>query len=455
MSKEDKIKLFPKLQSHLSPILSTATLTFRESIRSHLVLALAAVIAIITYGIPRMIKSDGIVYAHNTIFYTLIISFTFISIAAMWTSASAISSETKAKTLQLARVKPIRMWKLWLGKWLGLTTIFALISLFALFNVWLQVRNIQEYKIADERIPPILPSIEEQIDLISQDAKAQGKTEEEIEEIISTARAMLPYATDSLKHGENWKFNFHSQSPLPQYPSSLLLKFESGAHSASIPIIGIAAMQSNHSTNDLYTNIISNMTMREMKIKLSQNGENVLEGANDIQVIIQHLGDEKSAPILLQPRQHIFILSPGCSLETNFFRAFIILLSIITLLIAVGLTLGSLFSLPVSIFCATCLILSAFVTNYTMTDPNFLDPPAADELSFTAKLTQKLSAASSYSIHFIATTAITPSPIKSLSESEQISAKSALQSFAANALFLPLLLMLFSSMSLNKKELSE
>ena len=119
-------------------ILSIAILTFRESVRTRLVAALAVVVAVLVCGLPMLLKGDGtpVGVARMTLLYPLGAAFAFLALAAPWTAAASLASDVKGRTLQLVRVKPVRMWQLWCGKWLGLLFLNAALLLAAFLVVY-------------------------------------------------------------------------------------------------------------------------------------------------------------------------------------------------------------------------------------------------------------------------------------------------------------------------------
>lgn len=443
----------------MRPIISITTLTFREAIRSRLAIAVVAVLLLIVGGLPLVMKGDGSSagLAHTIIYYTLILSTLFLSIAALWTSAAAISSETKARTLQLARVKPLRMWQLWLGKWIGLSALFGIFLALSLFGIWLRINRVESHKIAYDKIPPILPSIEEQIDKTVKAAIASGEVNEEnLREFVRQLRNQAPFATIDLLPGGKWLWKFHTEKAIDSSkPISLLVTFSSDSYSTSplscaCYLRDLAKASTNAPPPPTFT--LSNFTSREMRMQIPTES---LHGAHNLELGMAHTGNEKASPIMLQPRQGIFLLRPASTLEANLLRAFIVVFSIITLLIAVGLTLGSLFSLPVAIFTATGLIISVFTATYVASDPDGLDFSDIPNQTPIYQFNVQLATATVHTLDKLSHSAISPTPIADLSNGVLIPKRDILNSIKWNSILLPFVLMLCSSFAMSRKELPE
>ena len=110
-------------------IMSIAQLTFRETVRSRLLLSLAVALAFVTIGMPMILKGDGTPagLAQMTLYYTLGTAFGILAVASLWIACSRISGDIRIRTMQLVRVKPVCAWQIWLGKWLGLLLLNAIL----------------------------------------------------------------------------------------------------------------------------------------------------------------------------------------------------------------------------------------------------------------------------------------------------------------------------------------
>lgn len=445
-------------------IVSTSILSFLEAIRSRMVLAIAALLALIVFGLPSVMNNaaDSLALTHNTIFYTLSLSSVSLFVSAVWTSSAAISSEIKSRTLQLIRVKPIPLWKFWLGKWLGLSAIFSLLLALAFLTVYLQLSPPPSFYTANAKIAPDLPSISAQLDSVIQNAIQKGITNHlELKELRTRARSQLPFASLSLPPNSEWHCLFSPDSPIlsnsPPLALRLTLQLNSLSLAKSSLLCSFRAIDNSFPSNSpsaQFTLPITNLSSREMILPIPSAP---FVNASQINFTLTNTGRPGAATILLQPRQGLFLLRPACSLAENFFRAFLISSSVIFLLVAIGLTLGAFFSLPVAVFCATGLIIAVFAANYTISDPAILDvdPSEVASLPLLKRFNTHCAIATTRSLYFLSQSAIKPSPLSSLAASEQLPSRDIFLALLSNTIAIPLLLMLFSSFEMNRKELAE
>ena len=444
-------------------ILSIAILTFRESVRTKLVAALAAVVALAVVGLPMLLKGDGtpVGIARMTLLYPLGAAFAFLAVAAPWAAAASLAADVKGRTLQLVRVKPVRMWQLWLGKWLGLLFLNSLLlaGAFAALHIRLLTtgaRASDEIRIAKQLVQPVLPPLERQIAEMEANVAAASKnglSPRERRDLRASLRRKLPYANASLRSGDEWKWVF-KPSRLPAKGETIWLRL--GLHSDALaqkqPIARLFLCADKAPSNQTAPCDISDFTAREQEIVLAAPATG---DSQQLNLIIKNIGDEDAPHLLVQPRQGLFLLLRAGSLEANMARAYLVILSLLALLLALGLTAGAFFSLPVAIFATTCLIVSVLTSAYVMSDPDILDPETLARQPLLPRVEYYTSAAVTKTLATASATALTPAPLSHLSSSEWISPEEILHALVGNALALPAILALFSSLHLARKELPE
>ncbi len=444
-------------------IVSIAILTFRESMRSKLVLALAAALALIVGGLPLLLKGDGtaVGIARLTLLYPLGAAFAFLAAAAPWTAAASLAADVKGRTLQLARVKPVRMWQLWTGKWLGLLILDALLLAAAFVGVyaWLcaaDAHQADDIRIAKHHIPPVLPPLQKQINEMEANIAAtypNGMSPKERRELRAKLQSQLPYASASLPAGATWFWHF-APPRLPRTGETVWLRlaFQTDALSQERPVARL--MLRRPGAEDSATNAIeiTDFTARTFAAALPMPP---LDGAREIELVVFNAAGQDAPSIHLQPRQGLFLLLAAGPLELNMVRAYAVMLSLLALLLALGLTFGAFFTLPVAVFTAACLILSVVASNYAMNDPDILDRDTIASEPALRRLQFHLSAVVTQSIAAVSAPALGPAPLAHLSSSEWIPADELLRALIGNGLAIPALLALLSSLHLARKELPE
>lgn len=117
----------------MNRILAIASLTLRGAFRSRILVVLMILLAAAVIGLPLTVRGDGTPEGRVQILlsYTLGFAGFIASATALWSGCAAISAEVQDRQLQLVMTKPVRPIELWLGKWVGLMLLNALLIGFA------------------------------------------------------------------------------------------------------------------------------------------------------------------------------------------------------------------------------------------------------------------------------------------------------------------------------------
>ncbi|OGV69612.1 MAG: hypothetical protein A2269_06360 [Lentisphaerae bacterium RIFOXYA12_FULL_60_10] len=108
-------------------IAAITILTLRTAIRSRLVAALIVILLIAAVILPGAVRGDGTLpgQVRMAIAYTLGVTRILLSMAALWAAAGAIALEVEDRQIHMVMTKPITAFQVWTGKWLGLLFIHA------------------------------------------------------------------------------------------------------------------------------------------------------------------------------------------------------------------------------------------------------------------------------------------------------------------------------------------
>ncbi len=123
-----------------SQLFCVAALTVRSALRLRLFVCLLFLLLCILFGVPALVRGDGTALSRARILlsYTLWLSSFALGIGVLWTSCAAVAAEIEGRQMRLVAVKPVRGWTLWLGKWLGIMALAAV--LLALIGVVVTAR---------------------------------------------------------------------------------------------------------------------------------------------------------------------------------------------------------------------------------------------------------------------------------------------------------------------------
>jgi ABC-type transport system involved in multi-copper enzyme maturation permease subunit len=110
-------------------ILAIAGLTWKSAFRYRLFWILAALLAGAVVGLPLLLKDDGTAKGLTQILltYTLGAVAALLGVATLWLSCGTMAKDVEECQMQMVTVKPIGRWQIWLGKWLGILGLNAML----------------------------------------------------------------------------------------------------------------------------------------------------------------------------------------------------------------------------------------------------------------------------------------------------------------------------------------
>ena len=110
-------------------ILAIAGLTWKSAFRYRLFWILAALLAGAVVGLPLLLKDDGTAKGLTQILltYTLSAVAALLGMATLWLSCGTLARDVEECQIQMVTVKPISRWQVWLGKWLGILGLNAML----------------------------------------------------------------------------------------------------------------------------------------------------------------------------------------------------------------------------------------------------------------------------------------------------------------------------------------
>ena len=104
-------------------------LTWKAAFRFRLVWVLAILLAGSVVVLPLLLRDDGTARGFTQILltYTLGVITVLLGLATLWLSCGTLARDIEDCQIQLIAVKPISRWQIWLGKWLGIVSLDALL----------------------------------------------------------------------------------------------------------------------------------------------------------------------------------------------------------------------------------------------------------------------------------------------------------------------------------------
>ena len=110
-------------------ILAIVWLTWKAALRFKLFLVIAVLLLAAVVGLPLLIKDDGTASGFTQIIltYTLSAVTGLLGISTLWLSCGTLARDIEECQIQVVASKPIARWQIWLGKWLGIVLLNAVL----------------------------------------------------------------------------------------------------------------------------------------------------------------------------------------------------------------------------------------------------------------------------------------------------------------------------------------
>ena len=110
-------------------LLAIVWLTWKAAFRFRLFLVVAALLLASVVGLPLLIKDDGTVRGFTQILltYTLTTISALLGLSTLWLACGTLARDIEDCQIQMVVVKPIARWQVWVGKWLGIVSLNALL----------------------------------------------------------------------------------------------------------------------------------------------------------------------------------------------------------------------------------------------------------------------------------------------------------------------------------------
>jgi len=360
-------------------IWAIALQALRLTFRSRIVLVLALLLGAAICLLPATIRSDGtpagLIHLHLA--YTLGSASFLLTLATLWAGCAAIAQEADDKTLQLLLVKPVPRAHVWLGKWLALLLLNALLLALAGSTSALTLRyklchgGFAPEDLAQARattltalatttapLPDITAEVEaEYTQLRARRALPPDAPPAVVRDSIRRTRLAQLY---SLAAGATRLWSF----PQPPAATRQLVQFSCDS---SIPgAVEIQGTVRLHSGDYTASRDFSAMAGTPQTIIFDN-----VPAADVITVDVVNRAPTNST-LFFEPAAGLTLRTPVGAFAGNYLRALALLFLRLALFAAIGVTLGTLFSLPVASFLALVLILvlqlSGFVSSAAQTD---------------------------------------------------------------------------------------
>ena len=382
-------------------ILAIAWLTWKAALRFKLFLVIAVLLILAVVGLPLVIKDDGTARGFTQIIltYTLSAITALLGLSTLWLSCGTLARDIEECQIQVVATKPIARWQIWLGKWLGLVTLNAVLlaisggCVFGLLQWRATKLPAAEQKILREQVLVARGSAKEPVNPAEIDAETGRVLQErlksspvdkaDLQEVNKQIREQVKAALQIVPPGylRTWKIDLgFAKNHLVGKPLQLRIKFNSAQKSASgtflaVWQVGVPGKTKlwQSETMSLAPSTVGEQVFHEFPIPADLYDA---DGVLTISVV-----NPNNTGLLFPIEDGLEVLYPEGSFALNFMRGLAIILCWMALLAALGLMAASYMSFPVASFFAMAMMLVVFSSGSLAESVAFGSVAAGDEES--------------------------------------------------------------------------
>ena len=353
---------------------AVARLAVLSAIRSRLFITLIVVLLVTVAGLPLTVRGDGTIEGQIRValVYTLGLASFILTLATLWASCGAVSQEIQERQIQLIVTKPVHRVAVWLGKWLGLLFMNAVLLVFSGAVVYGLVRwqtrpsavsAEDARKLREEiligRLPlePHARSLDDEAHRRLQQMIAEGVVAREAPhgEAIAEVRRRIQAEDSTVGPGRTRQWVF---DPPPRIApgTAVALRYRlSSPTRYRTPVSGtwiVGPPGAAERFSAAVTHEVGGVHRLVIPSRFIRGGAPLtVEFANGPQA--------QSSTAVFDMDRGVELLIDESGFEANLARGLLVVFCRLALVAAIGMTAGSIFSFPVATFIALSLLVSA------------------------------------------------------------------------------------------------
>ena len=362
----------------MNKILAIAGIAIRNAVRSRIVIILLGILLLVIVGLPLTVKGDGTIAGQVRVLlgYTLgLVSF-ILSLTTLWAGCAAVSLEIQERQIHLVVTKPVARTQIWLGKWLGLLILNAALLAFSGAVVYgllrwthrpekLTPEQLVELRentlIACTVVRPDPLNIDDKVRAELETLRAGSRVPDDVpeSEVEKAVRQRMLTDAFSVPQGGMRQWIFAAPAPAKTVAPPLF-RFRFSCSSIGPESVHGRWSVQRESGGDPFQAVQTNTSGMACLLKVPADA---VVGAGALRVTYENLS---AAPIVVSfdPADGLLLYLPATGFEANFARALLVILCRLAFFAALGVTAGSLFSMPVASFVSICALLMIQISGY-------------------------------------------------------------------------------------------
>ena len=360
-----------------------ARLTVKAAFRFRLVPLLLAALVGAVLLLPAVIKDDGTARGLTQIVltYTLGLTTALLGLATLWLACGTLARDVEECQMQVVAVKPVARWQIWLGKWLGILLLDALVLGVVAAIVYVEIhwraRHLspaqqetlrREIFVARGSLKEPLPDIEADVQRVMRDRlkkpELAAMNREELEKFIrAQINAQLQVVPPGMMRVWRIPFGIHAAAAQGQ-PLYLRAKFYVSQKSNSGTYLGLweaGPPESPGRWRDAKSQAAE--TFYEFPLVDPRTGQPPANLLDPHGVLTIDFANQNDTAVLFPLDEGLEVLYREGGFGLNYVRGVAILFCWLALLAAVGLAAASFLSFPVAAFFSLGVLLLGFSTS--------------------------------------------------------------------------------------------
>ena len=354
----------------MQPLFAIIGLTWKAAFRYRLFWVLTTLLLAAVVALPVLIKDDGTAagFAQILITYTLSAVTGLLGLCTLWLACGTLARDVEECQIQMVAVKPIARWQIWLGKWLGILSLNAVLLAMAGMSIyglleWRAKRlpAAELFKLQNEVLVARASVKEKNLDAFIQkesDRQMQARLEkhqvsgldlknlrQQIEEQVKAELQVVPPGGI-----RPWVISLGAaKDRLKDQPLYLRVKFNT-AQTSQAETLNAAWQVGTPKKTAIWQDMMSLApdTFHEFKID-----PNLFDEKGDLVILFRNMNE---TAVLFTLDEGMEVLYRQGGFGFNFMRGLGIILCWMALLAALGLAAASLLSFPVAAFFSLALL---------------------------------------------------------------------------------------------------
>lgn len=357
----------------MNRVLAISALTWKAAFRYRLFWLLSALLVAAVIGLPMLIKDDGTAQGLTQILltYTLTAITAILGFATLWIACGSLARDIEECQMQMVTTKPISRWQIWIGKWLGILGLNAVLLALSGAAVFILLTNrashlpAEEQKVLRQDIfvaraslkqPP--PNYADEAEKALQEALKINKIpENQVAEVRKMFLDRIKSGSEIVPPGYMKRWTIDTgvlKSFVQDRPLQLRVRFRTSRYNdgQTYPTVWVIGDPDSPSSKRM-TQILPPESFQTFDIPnlVDNNGKLTIDVANPPQ---------NGVDLLFDANDGLEVLYPESSFGINFFRGLTIIFCWLTLLATIGLAAGSLLSFPVAAFFSLAVLIVGF-----------------------------------------------------------------------------------------------